>query len=143
MDWVAMVTAQSMPDLSFEELNQACEGIATYAGNYRELTIVPPQAKLERNKLGAESHMYITMGMAVGQNVRDFLAAMEQTVPDFSSKLVTGLRVRYADCYNAGYRGDRLFEAMISLLDRPTLQMKAANIAIVSYFFELCDIFEK
>ncbi|KAF0234319.1 MAG: hypothetical protein FD177_875 [Desulfovibrionaceae bacterium] len=87
--------------------------------------------------------MYVTMGLAIGHSVRDFLAGMEQTVPDFSGRLVTGLRIRYSDSYAAGYRGDDLFRAMINLIESPTPKMKAANIAIVSYFFELCDIFEK
>lgn len=143
LDWVETELSRGMSELSFEELQLACEGLVAADSFRGELTIIPPKEKMDRNELGPSSHRYIAMGMAAAHDVQQFLTMMEQTAPNFSIRLVAGLRMRYNDCYREGYRGDKLFNAMICLLDRPTMEMKMANLALVSYFFELCDIFKK
>lgn len=137
----------AIPNIGFPELDELARGFLdpSPAPSDGDFTLVPPEDKLTLNQLGAGSRLLIERGLGVAPQVKEFLASRHRTDSHFATRLKNRFLREYTDRYLQGHRGDDLFTLLCSAANRghldPLRQM--VGIAVVSYLFESCDLFEK
>jgi len=65
---------------------------------------------------------------------------------EFAERLVAGFRAQYDELWHRGLRGDDLYIALADWASGGPLApfpRKAAGVAIISYLFHTCDVFER
>lgn len=143
--WVAEQLSRALQYVSFVELERVCEGIlnATESVGSSELNLdlVPPIEKMDKNGLTARTHNLISMGLSQAAHVRKFLEDQEEIDPDFPDRLVLGFRRQYHLALARGIDGDDLFQHLATHKSSD-LSLQATQIAVVSYLFHACDVFE-
>ena len=138
---------EAFADVGFPELKIATEWIMKVNSKKsdQDFSLIPPEDKLRKNKLGNESRNIIAMGLIVARDVREFIEATAQLKPDFPERLKTGFLSEYYRLKQEEHTGDNLFDLMCRFaqrgLERPVQQ--SAGIAVLVYLFEACEIFEK
>lgn len=139
--------SEHFADVSFPELKKATEWIMTINSNVsdQDFSLIPPEDKLRKNKLGDGSRNIITMGLSVARSVSEFIKNTTQFEPEFPERLKTGFLAEYYRLKQKGHTGDDLFNLMCIFAQRglegPVQQ--SAGIAVLVYLFEACEIFEK
>jgi hypothetical protein len=65
--------------------------------------------------------------------------------PDFPEKLKSGFLAEYQRLCTAGMTGDALFESLhkFSCGNSSDFRKAAAGLAVLSYLFEKCEVFER
>lgn len=134
-----------MPNVTFAEL----EVIGRYLmatsilENKSSLTVIPPKEKIERNNLSIEVENLITIGILQVKQVKDYL----NKNPDiqFAERLKAGFVKKYRELRDGGLVSDGLFYALWDFASNnsPNFKIKAAGLSVLTYFFELCEVFEK
>ena len=104
---------------------------------------VPPH-KLQHNQLSDGSAVLLKAGMTRAEIVKKYLRGLaDQTRYD---KVAAAFRTRYAELKNDGHPPDDIFAGLQRFVAgdevaSPTQQ--AATLAILAFFFEACEIFER
>jgi hypothetical protein len=108
-----------------------------------DFTLLPLKTKIDKNGLSAEIEELLKQGlMRVGQ-VRTYL----ESAPEPQD--VHKLKVAFIGAYNTlsrnGYEGDDLFHELWAHLSGWSFeeQDRAVGLVMITYFFELCEAFEK
>ena len=133
-----------IPDITFSELDIALKFlISDESEDVKEtIVLIPPKEKIQKNDLSSEVERFITMGMLKTGEVKKFLNEM----PDihFPNRLRVGFVYKYLDLKKQ-YYGDELFYELWEFASGHSndFKIKAAGLAVLTYFFELCDVFEK
>lgn len=139
--------AAAMPRIGVAELNEAVRYFETHPFTPAEsdFHLIQPEEKLRRNGLGSSSRNLVRMGLAAGGRVRGLVEAKTRSNPDFRSRLRHAFQGEYLRLREEGRRGDDLFTLMCAFADggRHEPIAVAAGVALVSYLFETCEIFEK
>ena len=142
--WVFESLRNHMPDVTFAELDVIVKHLMAAPtlenGNY--ITIVSPKEKIEKNDLSPEVENDITIGMLKVEQVKDYL----NNHPDIQFK--ERLRVEFVNKYRElrkGLQGDALFYALLDFASNcsPDFRYKTAGLSVLTYFFELCEVFEE
>ena len=103
-----------------------------------------PSAKLQYNQLSAAAGTLLKAGMARAEVVRKYLRGLaDQTRYD---RVAAAFRVRYEELRNSGLPPDDILAELQRFVSgdavsSPTHQ--AATLAILAFFFEACEIFER
>jgi hypothetical protein len=104
--------------------------------------VAPSPLKLQNNKLSDDAAGLLRQGRRREKLVQDFFDAWPD--PDFGEAIAEGFRKRYEALKTVGLEPDAIFgelQAFAGGMDgEPSWQ--AAVLAVMSYFFEHCDIFE-
>lgn len=109
-----------------------------------QVTTIAPvaQYKLEFNKLGDDIETLLQAGRRKGQLVYELISRWP--VPTYGDEMADLFREKYRALSASGQRPDQIFEGLRAfaggLSSKPSDQVGA--LAILSYFFERCDIFE-
>lgn len=129
-----MVTDWLLKNQSFFEDDEALVSIP-----------IPPNAKIKKNDLTTTSKDKISLGMLKSKEVASFIEFQIKMDSEFPDKLKYGFLEEYARLRKEGYKGDDLFEAMhlFASNNSPKYEMLTAGLALLSYFFEICEVFEK
>lgn len=110
-----------------------------------DFAVTPPLEKMQKNALSAQigGHMKLALGKA--KEVAAFVQQKEATSPTFSESLKAGLKYKYELFKGQGLRGDNLFNELVLYASRGSYDLKAqaAGLAVLGYFFESCEVFEK
>lgn len=142
--WQEETIERHLPQITFVEL----EVITKYLENASicdgdSITVVPPKEKIERNKLSGDVENLITRGMLQVKQVKDYL----NKHPDiqFSDRLRAGFVHKYRALKEEGLEGDSLFYELFKFASNNLVEfkMKAAGLSVLTYFFELCEVFEQ
>lgn len=135
-----------LPNLTFAELQVIVSFLVSPNASYDSndsLNHITPKDKIDKNGLSPENANLITMGMSRVKQVKDYL----NTNPDVSFS--ERLRSRLADYYNklkkSQLDSNIIFSDMLCYMSEESsdFKKKAAALAVLTYFFETCDIFEK
>jgi hypothetical protein len=100
---------------------------------------------MERNGLGKRTHDLLVLGLSKVHLVTgyvDHVAKMDARFPD---KLKAGFLAALERLRAEGLEGDDLFDGLADFAcgnDRRT-RYQAAGLAVLTYLFEICDVFEK
>lgn len=142
-DLFGQVPSQAtMVQLTFEDVKPVLKAIQRQKADTNVDLKPVSQAKLERNRLSMDAAGMLEVGRVRESLVANFLS--EYPDPHFAEELAAGFRHRYAALSDDGLDPDRIFAD----LQRFTGGMdgspshQAAVLAVLSYFFERCDIFE-
>ncbi len=140
---------EAMVQVTFNELEQVTEAIVN--NDFRPVStedynIIPPKDKMEKNSLNDITHQYLLMGMVQFSAVKDYLERIGQLIPSFPVKLANGFKQEYIRLKEEEQlAGDDLFLAMINFACPTGVDLKrhAAGIAVLTYLFHICEVFEK
>ena len=139
--------SEAFANVGFPELEEATKWIMTINSEVSDqvFSLIPPEDKLRKNKLGNESRIIITMGLSVARNVREYIENTTQIEPDFPERLKTGFLTEYYRLKQEGYTGDDQFNLMCKFAQRGFERQvqRSAGIAVLVYLFEACEVFEK
>jgi len=143
VEWFMSVLRARIPEITFKELETITQHLLALPVNGEDYTLTPPLEKINKNNLSNESAQMIRLGFAQSGLVRDYVESHATT--GFDEKLRAGFVNRYQELKQSGMSADEIF---ISMKDFATgksidIRMIAAGLAVVSYYFETCDIFEK
>lgn len=142
--WVFESLRTYMPNVTFAELEVIVKHLmaAPVLGNGDYITIVPPKEKIEKNDLSSEVQNDITIGMLRVKQVKEYL----NNHPDihFEERLRAGFINKYRELKKE-LEGDALFYALLDFASNSSLDFRyiTAGLSVLTYFFELCEVFEK
>lgn len=99
-------------------------------------------AKLEKNQLPIDAAELLKIGRRKEQLVQYYFDRHSQ--PDFGERVAQAFREKYAALKSIGTPPGRIFNEMQQFAGgiQDDVKKQGAVLAIVSYFFERCDIFE-
>ena len=138
--------AAEMPNVSFVELEVVTTALLADAQNSSiDFTLVEPSEKMDRNGLTRDVLPNLQAGMSKAVEVGRYIDRVAGVQPGFPDRLRAGFVAEYQRLVEEGFGGDRLFCAMqVFASDHSSdLRRQAAGLAVTTYLFEACDIFEK
>jgi hypothetical protein len=144
---VRVLMEEGFASVAFPELVSAVSRVSGEAPSPAspDFTLVPPEEKIQRNELSNGPRHIIAAGLASRGTVAQFVEAEAQLDPEFPERLKAGFLAEYYSLRSEGEKGDVLFEMMCAFAQRgaKTQAERTAGIAVLVYFFEICDVFEK
>jgi len=103
-----------------------------------------PAAKLQYNQLSAAAAVLLTAGMTRAETVKKYLRGLaDQTRYD---RVAAAFRGRYAELKAQGLPPDDIFVGLQKFVageELPSPTHQAATLAVLAFFFEACEIFER
>ncbi len=143
--WVEESLRENSPEITFAELEVIIKYLPTAPILEKEnyVTIIPPREKIARNSLSQEVENYITTGMLQVKQVKRYLN--ENPDIQFAERLRAGFVSKYRELRSEGLEGDALFYEMLNFASNHSSDFKinAAGLSVLTYFFDLCEVFEK
>lgn len=136
----------AMPQVSFSELERVTASLITHNGlPSQDLSVIPPADKLKKNDLSPITHSYLAIALARADVVRNFIDTFTRIDDSFSTRLRAGFVNEYERLKQLGSIGDELFQEMLDFATsgKRDLRSHAAGLAILGYYFEACEVFEK
>lgn len=144
---VREAVTEAFADVGFPELEEATQWIMQVnpCQPGSDFSVIPPEEKLKKNELGNGSRTIITMGLSVAREVRAYVESVAQTDQYFPDRLKSGFLEEYFRLKKDGYRGDDLFDLMCRFSQRGFREQakQSAGLAVLTYLFEACEVFEK
>jgi len=144
--WAERALSEAVVALTFKELEQVSAAlVSTPPGPPSDLTPpTPPAEKMSHNDLTHEIATYYQIGQLRFADIETFISDTSAWDPTFGARLKAGFQERYAELREKGLRGDDLYVALVNWASGGSadLPRQAAGVAIVSYLFHVCDIFD-
>lgn len=99
--------------------------------------------KLEKNDLSDTTSSLVGRSLPIASEVDRYVSGNVDV--DFSGKIASRLRAQYEALAAGGASPDGIFIGLVDYVagDDPTEEEFWAAVGIVSYYFQLCDVFEK
>jgi len=142
--WVKEQLMSSLPDVTFAELEVITKYLieAPVTPSDMKMISISPKEKIEKNNLSNEVENLITMGMMGYHQVKDYL----NRHPDekFADRLKEEFTQKYLELKKQGLSGDELFYELwnFASIGSNDFKLRAAGLKVLTYFFEICDVFE-
>ena len=128
--------------LGFEDLKPVIDALAQREPDPATVPLAPPSAqKLERNALSPDVANFLRIGRRKEPLVAEFIHKM--VWPDTPERIAEAMRTRYQNLKALELPADAIFghlQDFVGMTGEP--KRRAAALAVLSYFFERCDIFE-
>jgi hypothetical protein len=143
--WVEDRLREAMPRVTLAELKVVAIAILQSPDDPDDsFVLTPPTAKMDKNGLKSRSRNLLKIGLAKARDVERMIQHMAVIDPDFPGRLKAGFVAEYNDLFDSGLYGDSLFEGLkIFAIGQSTdFDMQCAGLAVLSYMFETCEIFE-
>ena len=145
--WVKNNLSENIPSVTFAELEVAINGILRQKHEEPlDFSVIPPEQKISQNQLSINSREMITMGLIHGNQVKSFLAKMEQVDDGFINRLIGGFKAKYNELSaNRELTSDAMFVELhrFSFGDTTDFKIMAAGLALLAHLFETCEVFER
>ncbi len=138
--------AAEMGKLTFAELetvtNFVVDQPATAGVDY---TLLDPDEKMRRNGLSDQTHDLLVLGLSKVRLVTQYVETVTKIDAHFPERLRGGFLNAYRRLKEEGLDGDDLFDRLAAFACKNDHRMryKAAGLAVLTYLFEICDVFEK
>lgn len=134
-------TSLSFERLAYSDLQPVIDAIAQGTPDYTQEPRAPSPHKLEHNKLSVEAADLLRAGRRKERLVQSLIDS--QSNPQQGERIAQTFREKYAQLKALGLSPDSIFHHLHRLVGTSgTPQQMAAGLAVLSYFFERCDIFE-
>ncbi len=132
--------------VGFDELEVVTQGLLSLPGKPPQDLTLPlrPEEKLRRNGLTAKVSDTLNIGYLRYDDVQAFVSRTETVQPGFGEALAAGFRERYRGLLGQGLAGDGVFFALIewSAAGSQSFDRTAACVAVLTYLFHVCEVFE-
>jgi len=143
--WIKNSTEKEMVNVTFAELDVITKYLNSGQVTVDDsLTVIPPKDKIKKNSLSSETERLITIGLLQVRQVGDFIDKFPDV--EFGERLKQGFVVGYERLKNQEHlKGDELFESLLNFASagRTEFKERAAGLAVLTYLFEKCEVFEK
>lgn len=138
----AVPSDRSLERLDFEALRPVLTAIQRKEPVADPPLTAPSAAKLEYNDLSDDAAGLLRQGRRREQLVEKFFATWPD--PDFGEEIAQAFRTRYQALKAVGLSADEIFGELQAFAGgmTGTPSRQGAVLAVLSYFFERCDIFE-
>lgn len=136
----------AMTAITFRELQMVTQGILCMPipaeTNY---VVLPPVKKMLKNQLTGTAQSRLMTGVIQARMVGSFVENMINIIPDYPERIKAALVIEYRKLRAEGLEGNALFEALHKFSCGHSLDydLQAAGLAVLYYFFEKCEIFER
>ena len=136
------LTQRTLAQLDFEALRPVVMLIQRIDPDENPSLAAPSASKLKANELSDDAAELLRQGRRRERLVEDFFNQFPN--PDFSEEIAQGFRDCYQELKQRGHSADHIFMKLQHFAGgmSGTPQHQAAVLAVMSYFFERCDIFE-
>jgi HNH endonuclease len=142
-DWIKKQLSIAAFNTSFAELEVVLKYLSSASIDTTQVDfrVITPSEKILKNNLSNSIAGYITMGMIKSELVKDYL----NRNPDIN--FANRLRKGFVDYYfelKGKMNGDELFYSLLAFASGSSSEfsVQAAALAVIVYFFQICDIFE-
>lgn len=136
---------REMPNVTYEELETVSKALlAPPREPVKDFNVVPPREKMKENDLGSESWDLLRIGLLKAKEVGEFVEHVAERDIEFPERLKAGFVDKYQSLRDDGLSGDALFLEMCSFATEGAIDPRhdAARLAVLSYLFEKCEVFE-
>jgi len=144
--WVSSALAKELVKIGFAELEVVTRGICVISSDPQpDYKVIPPAEKMKRNGLTAQTNILFSIGLCKHKEVRDYIQHVAKMDPSFPGRLKEGFTAEYKRLRTQDFNGDGLFEGMREFASNGNADFikQAAALAVLTYLFETCEIFEK
>jgi hypothetical protein len=147
--WVEDTLSDAVAALTFKELEQVTDTLLANPPLQDDPDLSPPARPIEKmqyNELTSAIAAYYTIGQLRFVDVEAFVSNASAWDPAFGDRLKAGFQEQYEELKSRGLRGDDLYISLAEWASGGTLALfdrKAAGVAILSYLFHICDVFER
>ena len=145
-DFVNDRLRKNMPNITFSELDVIIKYLIDAPNSMdigESLTILSPKDKIKKNSLSSQVEQKILIGYQQANFISDYL----NRNPDiqFAERLRSGFVAKYKELKNEGLTGDEIFYELhrFSSNYSDDFDYETAGLAVLSYFFDICEVFEK
>jgi hypothetical protein len=146
-NWVREQLDEAMPAVSFVELQTITTALAgSSVASPFDSVVLKPAEKMARNRLSSSVEHHLKLALGKAKDVREFVSAIGQFDPTFADRLADGLRKEYERLRaEEQLDGDDLFNQLYIYTSRNSMriELQAAGLAVLGYFFEICEVFER
>jgi hypothetical protein len=128
--------------LAMQDLVPIIEALSRAEPSVTDPPLTPPSLqKLERNSLSSDAAVLLQMGRRKSDLVRTFFARGSR--PDLGEHIAQAFREHYQTLKSLGLSADSIFRSLQEYAGgNGDPQRQGAALAVVTYFFDACDIFE-
>lgn len=144
--WVEDRLRVNLPNITFVELEIVCNALMAPAQDGDgDFGIIDIRDKIRKNSLSLAVHSQLAMGTGMARLVERFIQNMARLDACFPERLRSGFVNEYQLLKSTGTHGDRLFYSMVSFATGGSTDTTraCAGLAVLSYYFTVCDVFEK
>ena len=147
-DKIATAARMATADVTFQELDAVCARfIADPDVPQASVTLTRTEidAKRVKNDLSEHTRLALLNGISIAARVREYVSEEAANDPSFPGRLVAGFKAHYYKLFQEGLTGDALFEQLAVVAAGGLMadaSRRAAGVAVLSYLFELCEVFE-
>jgi len=138
--------SSEMPSVGFAELQVVCDALlGAPAPEVVDLSLATPREKMDRNRLTNRSGFLLTTGLAKAKEVQRFVDGEAALDPGFPERLKARFTQEYNRLVEQGESGDDLFDLLVGFAGRGSSEprQQAAGVAVLTYLFEKCEVFER
>jgi hypothetical protein len=144
-EWARSVLRNAILELGYDDLRKIGEIVGAYSSAQRTISYdtVPHQEKIRRNELSSEVRIQLTNGFSQSRIVRQYLN--DEPFLGIASKLQSKFVSLYLEAKHKGSVGNALFYELWDLSSGYSVEgtIRAGALVMISYYFELCEVFEK
>lgn len=148
--WVNRQLNRGTLEFGFPELKTAIRNINS--GRYSSIDspstfdeVLDIKDKIQKNSLNDNIKGLISSTIYRSNEVRKFLAKMEEIDVDFTVEVKNNFQSKYYELKNQNLDADSIFYDLLEFAQggTTTFSEEAASLAILCHLFELCEVFEK
>jgi hypothetical protein len=142
--WVKESLRKEEISITFVELEATTQFLVSKEIQIGEaISVIPPKDKINKNQLSASVEEYIKIGMLKSRLVSQYITQHPDV--DFGERLKKGFVDKYLEFKNNGMSGDEIFLELFEFASSGSSDFKkqAAALAVLTYFFETCEVFEE
>lgn len=136
---------EGMAQVNYSHLKAVIDHLAASIGPVpTDLDLTPLDEKLDINRLGARTRTKVALGLARATDVGDYLQS-PAVGAETAQRIVFEFRAEYNRQRAEGVTGDDLFDAMHAFAAVGSVDILDLNasLALLTYLFETCDVFER
>ena len=144
--WIGDAVKKNMHEITFPELEEVISRVATLRAELGQPHAIEPAIKLHskiaKNKLSPWASDMISAGLTQVKLVAACIN--ESSDATLANRLKAGMVHKYEQLRKEGLDGDDLFDSMWNLAGKGGgIKQSAAGLAVLVYFFEACEVFER
>lgn len=145
---VARALAHAMGEVGFDHLEIVCKAIQLNDKTSDDIVMpLDIETKISLNNLGEATREQIRLGMAKVAEVTRFIVMMDDYKDNFGARLAARFKQEYWRGVADGLEGDELYSTIqyVALQNAgpvESAELRAAVLAVVTYLFTKCEIFE-
>lgn len=147
-EWVKKRLEKSTSDLTFVEIEAVCDFLINHSDYFissssSDFSVIGILPKIQKNSLSKRVSNRLEMGLSRAYLLDSFINAQPNVY--FSEKLLNTIKNMYKKL-SGEFSGDDLYNALLDEINKGSednFDRQAAGNVIISYFFHICEIFEK